>query len=369
MNRPEDALETAVQALAKGQSIDTALADFPHLRAELLPLLRAAAAAQQEGGAEIPVDVSRRLRMAFLDRAAELRSAGVAKPRWGMHPFPRLAMTLGLVLALALTSTGLVRASSATVPGDQLYRVKRSWEGLRLLLSVQPQIRYMLASEFEQERLDEIQELLAEGNAASIGFSGVVSLKQNGNWLVSGIPVAITGSTILPATTIVEGEPVLVFGVTQGDGVVVAERVTLLPPRAALPPLAPSMVHDDEQESQTEPPRSDSALSDGPPAYVTYQFTGIVERLGTNVWQINRQRVLVQEAAILGSIKVGSEIWFEGYYARDGTFVATRIESTTNLRHDDGRHEGQGSGGEGSGSREDSESSQDREAEEPEADP
>jgi len=147
-----------------------------------------------------------------------------------------------------------------------------------------------------------------------------------------------------------EGQPVLVTGGTRVDGSVEADAIELLAPGAALPPLAPSVAddHEKQQEEQSSKPEvapADEPASGAPQSYIKYQFTGIVERLGESAWQVNRQHVTIQDATIIGSIKVGDEIKFEGYYTPTGTFVATRIEGTTNLRHDDGREEPDGGQG------------------------
>jgi hypothetical protein len=45
----------------------------------------------------------------------------------------RFAFALVLTLVFFFSGTGLVRASSSTLPGDNLYGVKRTWEDVRLL--------------------------------------------------------------------------------------------------------------------------------------------------------------------------------------------------------------------------------------------
>lgn len=346
MNNREDALEAGLRALADGKSIQEAVSGSPDLRDELAPLLGLAVEARRQGAMGMPADLKRRMRSRFLQRAAQMRERSSHRQRRVIPMLPRLAITLGLVGVLVLTSTGLVGASSTAVPGDQLYTVKRSWEDLRLLLSAQPNVRYLLASQFEQERLDEIKELLLRGRAAPITFSGVVSLKQGGDWIVSGIPVAVPSAAVVPSGAILEGQPVLVSGVTRGDGIVVASVIRLLREGTALPPLGPSL--DEAGEHQAGEPQDESegtqpvpAAANSSPPYVTYQFTGIVEKFGTDTWQVNQQQVSVVGAIIIGSIDVGSEIKFEGYYVPNGTFVATRIEATSDLRHDDGESDAQ----------------------------
>lgn len=359
MKTPDDAFEDGLRLLAEGKTVAEAAAALPYAQPEIEDLLSIANEARAAGGYRLSEEASRKLRAKFLHRAAELRETSRAGRHRILPAFPRVAITLGLVVAFALMSTGLVRASSGAVPGDQLYGFKRSWEGLRIFLSRQPSVQYMLASEFEQERLDEIDELLIKRRSAAIKFSGVVSLKQDGTWAVSGIPVHIPSTAVLPGSAILVGQPVLVTGITSPEGAVEAQRIDLLLPGAALPPLAPSaeeQQHELDEGSEPALPSSGADLggNDQPQPYITYQFTGVVERMGASVWQINRQEVSVGNATIIGAIKVGGEIRFEGYYSPNGTLIATWIEAASNLRHDDGREDPQQ--GDSSGSDDDAES-------------
>ncbi|MBI3739338.1 MAG: hypothetical protein HY258_09865, partial [Chloroflexi bacterium] len=170
-NKLYDALENSLSALEQGQELDAVLARYPDLAAELRPMLETSLHARTMSGVPVSGDVQRRGRSRLLQRAAEMREAKKSKRRI-IPMFPRMALTLGLVGVLVLSSTGLVSASSGALPGDQLYPVKRTWEGVRLLFVFNPGGRDLLESQYEQERLDEIDELLAKGRSASVIFAG-----------------------------------------------------------------------------------------------------------------------------------------------------------------------------------------------------
>jgi hypothetical protein len=366
MTSLHDALQSGLRALEAGKTEEEALALHPDLAGEVRPVLRAALVARAAGRHDVAVDVRRRGRVKLLQRAALMRETSVRLPRRIIPILPRLAMTLGLVAILVVTSTGLVRASSGTLPGDQLYPVKRSWEGLRLWLVYRPQEHRLLESSFEQERLDETGELLARGRAAPITFSGLLTKQQDGTWLVSGIPVAITGVTDLPPGTIPRGSPVVIDGVTGVNGVVEAERVQVLLSGAPLPPLEPSD-EDGGKPTAVLPPsvgpsRQGSTVPEGHDAEQhTFTFTGTVEFIGEPAWRINGQAVYVDAAGIVGSVKVGSDVSFEGYYGADGRFIVTRIEAGDNPRNkvrgsekDPGAKSGDSKPGDGAGGGDDS---------------
>jgi len=323
-----DALEVCLQALEQGQTLDSALARYPQFAAQLRPLLEVSLQARTSSGHPIPEEIRRRGRARLLQHAAQLHPAARGIPRHLLPLWPRLALAFGLVAVLLLSSTSLVNASSGALPGDHLYPVKRTWENLRLLLVFHPQERELLESHFEQERLDEIDELLVRGRTAPIAFSGLVTQMQGEQWRVSGIPLRITASTRLPQAPLSEGSPVTIQGVTRPDGIVEALEIRLLPPGAPLPPLEPSE-EEHEEEGRSVLPPSPAPMSTPPPTeqeHKTYQFTGVIQAIQGNIWTINGQNVHVDQARIKGKITIGALVEFEGYYDAGGKFIVTKIE-------------------------------------------
>jgi uncharacterized membrane protein YgcG len=159
----------------------------------------------------------------------------------------RIAVTLAMVTLLFVSGTGLVGASSNTLPGDNLYPVKRTWEGLRLFFTFNPLEREALESEQENERLQEVQEVLAQGRFTEVDFNGVVT-RQNGNeWVVANLRVLISDQTELRDQGIVVGSLVRVRGITQGNNSVLAERIRLLSSDENLPDV------DDGHENNSGP--------------------------------------------------------------------------------------------------------------------
>lgn len=354
-----DALENCLQAMERGASIDTALKRYPKMAAELRPLLQAASLARDSGRVHVPLDVRRRGRTRLAQRYQELRDARSA-PRRVIPAFPRLALTGLLVAALALTSTGLVSASSASIPGDHLYPVKRTWESVQLMFVFNTGQRDLMESSFEQERLDEISELIGRRQAEPIAFSGILARRLDGNWVVSGIPVSVSPSTNVVGGTVADGVPITIVGMTRADGVVEAQHVQVLQPGSSLPPLEPSEHSDHEANSAAEegdsgatpvaqptPPATQQA-SPNATQPTTYQYSGVVQSMVGNVWRINGQTVYVDTASISGQVTIGSIVRLQGYYSANGTFVVTSMEPQsggTSTKH--GGSDGSGSGGEG----------------------
>ncbi len=361
MTELHDALENCLQAMERGASLDAALKRYPDLAGELRPLLVAASMAKDSARVHVPLDVRRRGRSRLQQRAAELGASRLSPRRRMIPAFPRLALTGILAAALVLTSTGLVSASSASIPGDQLYPVKRTWESVQLLFVFSPQQRDLMQSSFEQERLDEISELLGRRQAAPISFSGILARRSDGNWVVSGIPVSVTGSTNLPTGSVTDGVPITVSGVTRQDGVLEAQQIQILQPGTFLPPLEPSENSGHEGGSSQEegdsiatpapsptPNATPQSTPDSQSTPTSYQYSGIVQSMVGNTWQINGQVVRVDAAVIGGQVTVGSLVRFQGYYSADGTFVVTSIQpqtGTSNTKHNGNGGEGGDSGG------------------------
>ncbi|RPJ25114.1 MAG: hypothetical protein EHM33_15640 [Chloroflexi bacterium] len=249
MNNLYEALEICLQEIEQGADIDTVLFRYPDLVDELRPILEASRNASSMAIPVPSVEVMRRNRAKVLQHAAQMREAKVkvSSQRVWRVSLRRAAVTLVVVAALFISGTNLVRAASTTLPGDNLYPVKRTWEDMLLLFTFNSQQREALEVEHENERLHELRELLAEGRSEDVDFAGVVT-SQNGNeWVVSpGITVLISAQTEIRDQGIVIGSAVRVKGETQGNGIVLAERIRLSSPDEKLPDL------DDKHEGEKE---------------------------------------------------------------------------------------------------------------------
>lgn len=237
MNNLYDALEICLQEIENGADVEAALLRYPDLADELRPILETSAQAKELSAPVPSADVVRRNRAKLLQRAAEMREAKVKSLPRGIwfSSSRRVAVTLVVLAIVFASGTGLVRAASTTLPGDNLYPVKRTWEDVNLLFTFDPQKRDSLEIEHENERLGELRELFAEGRSAKVDFSGLVGRQNGDQWLVAGVPVVISAQTEMPDQLVAVGSAVRVTGVTRDDGIVLAERLKLLPPGANLP--------------------------------------------------------------------------------------------------------------------------------------
>jgi hypothetical protein len=131
------------------------------------------------------------------------------------------------MIAFLLTGgTGLVNAASASIPGDNLYPVKRSWEGVRLVFVFDKNARKELEEQFDHERLQEIEELYTEKRIAGVNFQGVVTQMNEKIWVVDGLNISIEHNTQF-TTDIRPGASVQIVGETD-DGHIKAQNIILL---------------------------------------------------------------------------------------------------------------------------------------------
>jgi len=341
MNKYE-ILETCLKELEQGENLDTILFRRPELAEELRPILEAAVKAKAMAVPPPSETIVRRNRARLLQRAAELREQKAAVPArrlWSV-PLRRALVMLTVIAMLFISGTGLVRASTTTLPGDSLYPVKRTWEDLALLFIFDKTQREALELEHENERYEEIQKLLARGRTATVDFSGYVTRQSSTEWLVSGIPVFLSADTVMPAEPVVVGAAVRVRGRTQGTGVL-AERIELLPPGARLPEINKEFEPEEDTEAEkeikptpTQPSPAETPLpaptltptATATPAEATIE--GIVTSIQNKLLVINGIVLDIQFAEkIKGTPAVGAFAKAKGYYDA-GIFIVKEIEFT-----------------------------------------
>jgi hypothetical protein len=252
-----DAVETCLQALDQGVDVESCLALFPALVDDLRPILTAAVQARSISVLEVPEEAVRRGRARLLQAAAQMREEKLSTPVVASGAFRllttklfssksgffgarfyRLALTTALMLAFLLTGgTGLVNASSSSLPGDHLYPVKRSWEGVRLFFVFNPEVRNELEKEFDLERVQEIEELYSEKRIARVDFQGAVQTRDGKIWVIGGLNIKVDDHTNGSAQ-IQPGSIVQVIGETD-DGMIEAQQIILIATPGAMPGFVP----------------------------------------------------------------------------------------------------------------------------------
>jgi len=360
MNNMYEILEKCLLEIEQGADVDTVLFRYPEFAEELRPILETSVKAKDMAAPEPSAEVVRRNRAKVLQRAAMMREAKV-KPssRIWFASLRRLAVTLAVVAALFISGTGFVHAASTTVPGDNLYPVKRTWEDILLLFAFNSQHREELEFEHENERLEELNELFIEGRSVKVDFAGYVT-RQNGNeWRVSAISVFISPQTDLPNGPVSVGDGIRVVGLTQSDKTVLAERIELLPAGSKLPEVEDTESESEEEThegslsqvdegstsgSENEAPEVNEIPQEAPQVEETHtpevesthekeSFEGVLEAIDDKnaVWRVDGRHLNIRSAEIKGTPFVGAIVKVEGYQGSNGVFIVTKVEVKSGL--------------------------------------
>lgn len=342
-NRLIETLEICLREIERGADVDTLLFRYPDLADELRPILEASVKAKGMASPVPSEEIVRRNRAKLLQHAAEMRERKAVPPPsrriWSV-PLRRALVTLAVLVMLFVSGTGLVRASSSSLPGDNLYPVKRTWERLSLWLTVDAAVREELEFEHENERLEELNELLALGRSAEVDFAGYVTLRSSDEWRVSGIAVFISTDTRLPDGQVLAGAAVRVRGQTVSGGVA-AQRIELLPSGVKLPgvedegePEVEEEGHDaekpqnDEESGETSGSESSapSRTATSTPESEEVTLEGTVTSIQNNLIVVDGIVMDIRSAEIIGIPGIGTLVKVEGYYDANGIFIVTKIE-------------------------------------------
>ena len=247
-----DMVDAVVASVAAGLSLGQALAAYPQQAERLRPLAEAALAVRALP-APPPVPAARMAayRATFLAAAAAMNARaramstparrrvglGLAAFLRGSSGLQRLGLAVSAAaLVLAVTTTGVVTAAAAALPGDALYSVKEATRAVQLALALDPVVREEVAKAQQAQKQEEIVELaerrrsgLAEAREGAPlvripTFTDVVTAVGEGGivW-VGKIPVRLTGGS-LPGI----GSLVQVMGVLGRDGVVDVTQLQVL---------------------------------------------------------------------------------------------------------------------------------------------
>lgn len=217
------AFDECLSALEAGATLESALARYPHLAAELRPMLQAAQAARPTEVLHVPHQSEEASRQRFLARARELKQKRTGLLAW----WPTLSYSLrlaALLLALVLGGWGVSAASASALPGEALYPIKRTVEQMQISLAAEVQ-REQLQAEFNQRRITEIQALLEQRREAEVEFTGVIAKISSEQWVIASLPIRVP-ATLQTGFTV--GDEMAVRARTQTNGTLLAMNLRLL---------------------------------------------------------------------------------------------------------------------------------------------
>lgn len=154
----EDALDLAIQDLKNGESLSVVLSAYPeNIREELARLLAVAKATQALPIRYVPAPLKRKL---FLQ--VQKKPTVAYRIIEYFTTFKTVFPTAIVVLILVLTGT--VQAAKSSLPGDNLFAVRKAMEKAQLGLTRNEDSRASLELEFANARLEDAQKVIAKND-------------------------------------------------------------------------------------------------------------------------------------------------------------------------------------------------------------
>lgn len=255
---PEEVFNAAADLVLADQPVDAFLQAHPEHAAELTSLLETAGFVLRGRGvpprAPAVAAASRQRFMAAARSLAAARQAPGPLERlgawWaallagfsgGRRPAYALATLLVIVLLLGVSTTGIVTAAGAALPGDRLYSVKLVTEQVQLMLARDAAARSALEQMIGDRRVHEAQAIMTlRRPVAQLHIFGLIEAFSATEWQIAGLKIVIT------ADTVIVGQPAvgaLAFAelTAPGDGSLIALVLRISPadgPAGAARPAA-----------------------------------------------------------------------------------------------------------------------------------
>jgi len=305
MKRSElDELDSCIDILAQGGSIEDCIARFPALSEEVKAILKIAYETMMLGEVKIPAGSLESSRSRFLDQATAYRRElenqefgrqsliTTIKQKFSSSPsFKLLArraiLAIIITAALIVFSRGLMITSAKALPGDSLYPVKRAVENIQVYLITNQIHKLEHEENFNQERVGEVIRLINLKRTQQVSFEGVLDEKTTAQWNVSGIAVIINTDTMF------------IDGLSGKEDFVIGALVEVEGITTPMGGINASEIHLRE-----------------------YSFIGRVEKIDKNSWQIAGYKVPVYAGTkIENGIRIGDEVLVLVHSEDDGLFA------------------------------------------------
>ena len=158
------------RVLAEGESVEACLHRYPDQTTELAPLLHLALESKTTLGFTPAAAAKVRARLLLQAAIARQKMRRERRWRWPRLPrmtgAPRWAMsTAAVVVLMAVGGSGIVAASSDSMPDQTLYPIKRAVEEARLVLTFSNDSKAQLHARFADRRVNEIAVLSRKGKS------------------------------------------------------------------------------------------------------------------------------------------------------------------------------------------------------------
>jgi len=174
MAKIEDALNDCIERMDGGESLESCLTSYPDLADELKPLLELSHTVTETSlsikpRTEFKAAARYRFHAALAEKESKAAKTAPAPRRWRF----KWATVALAVLVVFVVGGGMGVASANSMPGDTLYSVKTLTERIRMGLTFGNENKAQLHLDLAEERSNEIQTLVDEGNLEAANDIGV----------------------------------------------------------------------------------------------------------------------------------------------------------------------------------------------------
>ena len=198
----DQCLDNVIQ---EGATVESCLQRYPQHAAELRPLLTTALETRRTLDFTSNASAKDRARLA-LQTALRQRKARPGRSVWGLLVGVSAQLLVGprrwaaataavAALMVVVGGTGMVAASSESVPGQPLYSVKRAVEQVRLTTTFNNQAKAQLYAGLASRRSQEMAVVAARGDtrrAERLAIEAEQQLQQVQDNALPGLPVTVT---------------------------------------------------------------------------------------------------------------------------------------------------------------------------------
>ncbi len=221
-----DIFEQCVNRLAQGETDEDCARSYPRYANDIRVMLEATQILRRAQASDREVMQAQARVETRFEQA--LRQPVLVRRR---YPFKRVASILLVVLFVSsLLTTGVVVVAQDSLPGDNLYGVKRFSEQVRLSFASDSTD---LEITFAQRRFDEINQLFDLEREVDVQFTGVVEAIEEASILLAGIRVQL--SEDLRTIELIQGMRVTIYAKTQLNRSVLATNIQILETREINP--------------------------------------------------------------------------------------------------------------------------------------
>jgi hypothetical protein len=233
-------LDEALDRVLKGEDLHAVLADYPRHAAELEPLLTTALETRSAAAITPRAEFRQRAAIEFQKAIQQVpvktsSIKEVAKPRRGLFGWGMAGTSVfAVILAVLISGTGVVAASTNAMPDSPLYSVKLAVENVQLAFTPSDEGKTELLAQFNDRRIDELVDMAGKGNVAEINVlnSRIASNMNQMSDLSGGFAANYLpeGDTRYGAAT--EGSEKFTFMTSMADTSATAPQTTVAKPTA-----------------------------------------------------------------------------------------------------------------------------------------